>query len=106
VWGLVQRFHVIFTAPDEESANRAVENLAEAYQAAGVNLGSAISSFCRRGPESLNFHADRCTNAASEGVNGKIEVLERMAYGFRSRANYVARVLLVCSGHPPASSSE
>jgi len=28
----------------------------------------------------------------------KIEVLERMAYGFRSRANYVARVLLVCSG--------
>ena len=25
----------------------------------------------------------------------------RMAYGFRSRANYVARVLLVCSGLPP-----
>lgn len=104
VWGLVQRFHVIFTAPDEDAANLAVDNLAEAYQAAGVNLGSAISSFCRWGPESLNFHADHSTNAASEGVNGKIEVLERMAYGFRSRANYVARVLLVCSGHPPTLS--
>ncbi len=104
VWGLVQRFHVIFTAPDEESANCAVDNLADAYQAAGVNLGSAISTFCRWGPESLNFHGDRATNAASEGVNGKIEVLERMAYGFRSRPNYVARVLLLCSGHPPALS--
>ena len=39
----------------------------------------------------------RATNAASEGVN-KIEVLERMAYGFRSRANYVARVLGVLIG--------
>ena len=78
--------------------------LAEAYVAAGVNLGSAITSFCRWGPESLNFHADHATNAASEGLNGKIEVLERMAYGFRSRANYVARVLVMCSGHPPALS--
>lgn len=104
VWGLVQRFHVIFCADTEEAANEAVSQLADAYQAAGVNLGAAITSFCRWGPESLNFHAGRSTNAASEGVNGKIEVLERMAYGFRSRANYVARVLLMCSGHPPALS--
>jgi transposase len=104
VWGLVQRFHVVFCAETEEAANEAVADLADAYQAAGVNLGSAITSFCRWGPESLNFHAGHATNAASEGVNGKIEVLERMAHGFRSRANYVARVLLVCSGHPPALS--
>jgi transposase len=91
--------------PSWEAANEAVAQLADAYQAAGVNLGSAITSFCRWGPESLNFHAgERATNAASEGANGKIEVLERMAYGFRSRANYVARVLVMCSGHPPALS--
>ncbi len=104
VWGLVQRFHVIFCAPTEELANQAVGDLADAYVAAGVNLGPAITSFCRWGPESLNFHAQHATNAASEGVNNKIEVLERMAYGFRSRPNYVARVLLVCSGHPPGLS--
>ena len=40
----------------------------------------------------------------AEGINTRIEVLERMAYGIRSRANYTARVLLVCSGHPPALS--
>lgn len=104
VWGLVQRFHVIFCAPTEELANQAVSDLADAYIAAGVNLGPAITSFCRWGPESLNFHGQRATNGASEGVNNKIEVLERMAYGFRSRPNYVARVLIVCSGHPPGLS--
>ena len=44
------------------------------------------------------------SNAATEGVTTRIEVLERMAYGVRCRANYAARVLLVCSGHPPALS--
>lgn len=87
VWGLVQRFHVIFCAPTEELANQAVGDLADAYIAAGVNLGPTITSFCRWGPETLNFHGQRATNAASEGVNNKIEVLECMAYGFRSRPN-------------------
>ena len=45
------------------------------------------------------------SNGASEGVNTRIEVLERMAYGFASRANYRARVLPTCSGHPPALAS-
>ncbi len=104
VWALVQRFHVIFCAPTEEAANTALEDFTDAYQAAGVNLGSAITTFCRWGAESLNFHNGHATNAAAEGVNTRIEVLERMAYGFRSRANYAARVLLVCSGHSPALS--
>lgn len=104
VWALVQRFHVIFCAENEQAANEAVDDFSDAYAAAGVNLGSAITTFCRWGTESLNFHAGHATNAAAEGVNTRIEVLERMAYGFRSRANYTARVLLVCSGHPPAVS--
>ncbi|MGH9153347.1 MAG: hypothetical protein ACRD03_13335 [Acidimicrobiales bacterium] len=41
VWGLVQRFHVIFCAETKEAANEAVGQLADAYQAAGVNLGPA-----------------------------------------------------------------
>ena len=103
VWGLVQRFHVIFCAENDTDAERALEWFTDAYLAAGINLGSAITTFCRWGAESLNFHqTDRATNGASEGVNTRIEVLERMAYGFASRANYRARVLLFCSGHPPA----
>ncbi len=68
--------------------------------------GPAINTLCRWGVESLNFHqTGRATNGASEGVNTRIEVLERMAFGFASRANYPARVLLYCSGHPPALAS-
>ncbi|MCA1709386.1 MAG: ISL3 family transposase, partial [Actinobacteria bacterium] len=67
VWGLVQRFHVIFCAESEEAANEAVGDFTDAYQAAGVNLGSAITTFCRWGTESLNFHAGHATNAAAAG---------------------------------------
>jgi transposase len=103
VWGLVQRFHVVFCAENDVDAERALDWFTDAYLAAGINLGSAITTFCRWGVESLNFHtADRATNGPSEGVNTRIEVLERMAYGFASRANYRARVLLFCSGHPLA----
>ena len=106
VWGLVQRFHVVFCAENDEDAERALDWFTDAYLAAGINLGSAITTFCRWGVESLNFHkTGRATNGASEGVNTRIEVLERMAYGFASRANYRARVLLFCSGHPPALAS-
>lgn len=67
VWGLVQRFHVIFCAPDEEAANRAVDNLTDAYQEAGVNLGAAVKSLCRWGEETLAFHlTGRATNARSK----------------------------------------
>jgi transposase len=102
VWALVQRFHVIFLAEDEEAANQAVEDFTDAYQGAdGVDLRRAITTFSLWGNESLAFHlSGRVTNARAEGVNNKIECLERMAYGFRNRPNYEARVLLVCSGHP------
>ena len=40
------------------------------------------------------------TSGVAEGVNNKIEVLERKAYGFRKAANHQARILLECRGHP------
>lgn len=63
-WARAARRRVV-PAEDEEAANCAVENLTEA-DPAGVNLGAAITSFCRQGPESLNFHARHSTNAALE----------------------------------------
>ncbi len=56
VWGLVQRFHVIFCAPDEEAANRAVDNLTDAYQEAGVNLGAAVKLSLGGGDPGLPPH--------------------------------------------------
>lgn len=44
-------------------------------------------------------HASSWTSSVAEGVNNKIEVLERKAYGFRRKINYQARILLECAGH-------
>ncbi len=45
------------------------------------------------------MHSTVGSNAVAEGVNAKIEVLERKAYGFRTQANHEARIIVECSGH-------
>jgi len=48
-----------------------------------------------------------CINVAVESGFYDVDLPgapERMAYGFRSGANYTARVLVFCSGHPPGLS--
>lgn len=88
----MQRLHVVFCAESEEAANEADgPACCHAYQAAGINLGSAITSFCRWGPSRSTSTPSEAPNAASEGVNDKIEVLEPMAYRVQVESNYVAR---------------
>ncbi len=41
----------------------------------------------------LNYFAQRTTNAASEGVNNKIKLIKRRAYGFRNFGNFRLRIL-------------
>ena len=72
----------------------------DAAEAKLVDLGSAMSTLWAWRTQWMGFHTSgRWTNAVAEGVNAKIEVLERKAYGFRTRANHQARILLECSGH-------
>lgn len=41
----------------------------------------------------VNYFAHRTTNGPAEGVNNKIKVIKRMAYGFRNFANFRLRIL-------------
>jgi transposase len=41
----------------------------------------------------LNYFAQRTTNAASEGVNNKVKLIKRRAYGFRNFGNFRLRIL-------------
>jgi transposase len=41
----------------------------------------------------VNYFAHRTTNGPAEGVNNKIKVIKRMAYGFRNFANFRIRIL-------------
>jgi transposase len=41
----------------------------------------------------VNYFRQRTTNGPAEGVNNKIKVIKRMAYGFRNFANFRLRIL-------------
>ena len=47
-------------------------------------------------PELLNYFRHRITNAASEGLNSKIQSIKSMARGFRDFKNYRIRILFFC----------
>lgn len=41
----------------------------------------------------INYFAQRTTNGPAEGINTKIKLIKRMAYGFRNFANFRLRIL-------------
>ena len=46
----------------------------------------------------LNFFRHRITNAVAEGLNTRVEMIERMAYGFRNKEHFRIAVLFRCGG--------
>ena len=100
-WELTQRFHRVYEADGYEAAMEALGELCDAWERTRTEMGSAVRTLLRWSTEVFNFHAHgRCTSAVAEGVNNKIEVLERKAYGFRRKVNHQARILVECAGHP------
>lgn len=47
-------------------------------------------------PNLLTYFRHRVTNAASEGLNSKIQPIKSMARGFRGFRNYRTRILFYC----------
>lgn len=100
IWEMTQRFHRIYEADGLSEALVAIEEFCEAWNRTNAELGSAVKTLLAWDSEWLAFHtAGRATSGVAEGVNNKIEVLERKAYGFSCRANHHARILLECAGH-------
>jgi transposase len=46
----------------------------------------------------LNYFNHKTTNAVAEGLNNKIKVIKRRAYGFRNFKNFRRRVIVACGG--------
>jgi len=46
----------------------------------------------------LNYFAHRVTNAASEGLNSKIQTIKKMAYGYRNREHFKIAIFFHCGG--------
>lgn len=103
-WEMVQRFHRIYAADGYEAAMEAVGEFVDAWERTRTDMGSAVRTLLRWSEQFFNFFShERWTSASAEGVNNRIEVLERKAYGFRKPVNHQARILIECAGHPARS---
>lgn len=56
-------------------------------------LSEAVSTIRNWFDSIVNYFAHRTTNGPAEGINNKIKVIKRMAYGFRNFANFRLRIL-------------
>jgi len=101
-WEMTQRFHRVYEAEGYEAALEALDEFTRAWERTRTDMGSAVRSLLAWSSEVFAFHTcGRVTSATAEGVNNRIEVLERKAYGFRRAVNHQARILVECAGHAP-----
>ncbi len=99
-WRLAQHLHGFYEAEDLAGAEQALSAFADTY--AEVDLPEfykTVNSILEWSAEIFAFHTTgRATNGRQEGLNNKIGVLKRVAYGFVNVNNLAARSLLLCPG--------
>ncbi len=99
-WELTQRFHRVFQADGLDAALDAVAELADAMGRTRTGFAPGVHALTRWADQWQNYHRHgRWTTNVAEGLNTKIEVLERKAYGFRDHTNHAIRILAECPGH-------
>ena len=102
-WELTQRLHRLYLADDFDSAMAALAEFSDAWTRLErpAPFAPGVRTLARWADHVFAYHyTGRRTTSTAEGVNNKIEVLERKAYGFRATANHHARILIECAGHP------
>ncbi len=99
-WRLAQHLHGFYEASDLAGAEQALSAFADTYAEANLpEFYKTVSAILEWSAEIFAFHAtDRATNGRQEGLNNKIGVLKRVAYGFVNVDNLAARSLLLCRG--------
>jgi transposase len=102
-WRLLQQLYEVYDAPHEGEAAARIEAFVQAWSAAPIpEFRSVLKALAQWLPEILAFHrCGRVTNGRLEGINNKLGVLKRIAYGFVNADNFAARALLWC---PPMAS--
>jgi transposase len=97
---LKEQFRAIFAeAPDRPSAAAQVQGWLAAAQQSGVAALEEFAAFVGRWREPiLNYFVARTTSGRVEGLNNKIKLIKRQAFGFRNDAHFRLRVLMACTG--------
>jgi transposase len=99
-WRLLQMLYGIYEASDEGDARVRIEEFVLAWGERPLpEFKTVLKVLAQWMPEILAFHREgRITNGRLEGINNKLGVLKRMAYGFVNADNFGSRALLLCPG--------
>ena len=96
LWVLKEDLRMMYEQRTRRRAAQRLDKIIHALQAMeslrAQTLGRTLT---RWREEILNFFHHRTTNAYTEGLNRKLKLLQRTAYGFRNFNNYLLRATLV-----------
>jgi len=99
---LKEQFRTIFeTITDREKARNALLQWIKQVQKQNVvALQSFLATLNNWFELILNYFIERWTNAFAEGVNNKIKLIKRRAFGFTNFDHFRLRILVECAPNP------
>jgi len=97
---LKEEFRAIFNAPQERATAAAqLEAWLERATKSGVAALAEFAAFVAGWREPiLNYFVRRTTSGPVEGLNNKIKLILRQAFGFSNHEHFRRRVLMACDG--------
>jgi transposase len=99
---LKEQFRTIFeTVSDRKKARTALQQWIKRVQKQNVTaLQSFLVTLNNWFELILNYFIERWTNAFAEGVNNKIKLIKRRAFGFTNFDHFRLRILVECAPNP------
>jgi transposase len=97
---LKEAFRSVFeTAPDRPSAQEQLTDWVQEIEQSGVSgLTKFVTTLRNWWEVILNYFHDRLTSGMVEGLNNKLKLIKRLAYGYRNFEHFRLRVLIECDG--------
>jgi transposase len=99
-WRALQELYGLYLADDRAGALDALDRFCDLYATGQIpEFHDVVDAVIAWSTEILAYHeprARRMSNGRLEGTNNKLQVLRRVAHGFRNRANFEARGILAC----------
>ncbi len=91
------------TAPDRATAEEQLRAWIAEVEASGLSsLGKFVATLRRWWEVILNYFHERLTSGFVEGLNTKLKLLKRRAFGYRNFAHFRLRAPVECQGRGEA----
>ena len=94
---LKEDFRQILELTDRDQAAQALSEWQEQVRASGLKqFDSFLTTLANWGHYMLNYFEGRWSNGFAEGLNNKLQLIKRRAFGYHNFENFRLRVLVEC----------